>query len=31
MEISSEFVQVLEVMIESTLVDLFWIWFGGCL
>ena len=31
MKILSEFFQVLDDMIESTLVDLFWIWFGGSL
>ena len=31
MEILPDFFQVLDDMIESTLVDLFWIWFGGSL
>ena len=31
MEISSVFFKVLDDMIGSTLVDLFWIWFGGSL
>ena len=31
MEILPDFFQVLDDMIESTLVDLLWIWFGGSL
>ena len=31
MEILPDFFQVLDDMIESTFVDLFWIWFGGSL
>ena len=31
MEISSEFFEVLDDMIGSTLVDLFLVWFGGSL